>query len=105
MLEKRNVYIHAIKKIGPFSNKETGEIIEGYNVFYHDVEPVHDEQNRGYLSSKKFFPISEDQGKKIFETGPGLYNVLLKLDFSSNRPRINVEGFEFIRKVDIDFGD
>lgn len=99
-MEKREVFLQGLKKVGPFVNEETGEKIEGYNAFYVDLEPANKE-NYGYLPAKKFLTVPE--GENLKSTGLGIYNLLLKLDLSNNRPRISVEGFEFLRKLEPDF--
>lgn len=101
MLEKREVFLQSIKKVGPFTNRETGEIIEGFNAHYIDLSQNNDTESKGYIPSKKFLKVEE--GQKLFNSGIGLYNLVLSLDLTSNRPRINVNGFEFIKKQDLEF--
>lgn len=96
MIEKRKVYVIGAKKVGPFTNRETGEIIEGTQVFYFDDKnPAGD---FGHTPTKKFLKPEESHQVK---NGTGYYNMLLEIDINGSRPRINVTGFEFLQKADL----
>ena len=90
-LEKRQVYLQGLRKVGPFTNRDTGEVVEGYNAFYFDPK---EKSDVGYTPNKKFLQVNE--ACENLKNGEGIYNLLLEIDISSARPRLLVKGFEFL---------
>lgn len=97
MVDKRKVLVTGIKKVGPFTNRETGEIIEGYNVFYYDDKANNNDGEVGILTSKKW--LKPEDSHMI--SGIGYYNMLLEIDISGARPRLNITGFEFLKSAQL----
>lgn len=99
-MESRKVYVQGFKKVGPFTDKETGEVIEGMSVFYFDPSDSTDEREIGNCPVKTFIR-DHDIMRHFEENGQGFYNLLLEIKISGNRPSMRVAGFEFLESVNI----
>lgn len=90
-METKRVYIQGFRKIGPFTNKENGEIIEGVNVFYHEQEEINTESEIGHIPSRTFLP--PDQWSELKKHGIGEYDIKLEISLRGSKPVIKVKGF------------
>lgn len=93
MMEKRKVYVMGAKEVN-FTNND-GEIIKGLNVHYFEHDKPASEI--GHVPAKAF--LRDDKGDDVLKNGVGIYEVLIGVDLSGNRPRVTVEGFKFISKA------
>lgn len=98
-MQKQEIFVLGFKKVGPFTNKETGEIVEGVNVHYIEKSPYSSEKESGHIPSKIF--LSNEKANSVVRNGQGFYHLLLRIDLNGSKPRLVTEGFEFIKKGEL----
>lgn len=98
-LQKQEVFVLGFNLIGPFTNKETGEIIEGVNVYYIEKTAKDTNKQKGYIPSKIF--LSKEKATPVLKNGTGIYNIIFRIELNGSKPRLYIEGFEFNRKVEL----
>lgn len=98
-MEKKRVFVQGFKKVGPFTNRENGEIIEGVNVYFFEEEQSVEENTGGYVPSKAW--LTPQDADVVMKNGAGFYFLLVSLEISGNKPKLKINGFELIKKHEL----
>lgn len=93
MIVKRQVFVMGTKQVN-FVNSETGEKVEGLSVWYFD--PENPEGTMGHVPVKTFV---RDQNSDLYRHGTGIYTLEFEVQFSGNKPRLNILDFKFQKKA------
>lgn len=95
-MEKKVVVIGASEY--KFSNRETGELIEGTKVHY--LDPDGDtEKGVGYFPTSANMPYGYLRELKEV---PGIYNLDIGVSLSGKKPVMKVLGFNLVAPLDLD---
>jgi hypothetical protein len=91
------VIVTGLKTYG-FTNKETGQFLEGVKVSYLSEERAKGQNENGYLPLQSSLNLSVLES---FKEVPGIYNVnYAMVPGKGNKPTLAVTGFEFLKSVD-----
>lgn len=93
MIVKRKVYVLGTKNVN-FVDNETGEKIEGINVWYFD--PENPEGFHGHIPMKTFIRNKESD---VFKHGTGIYNLEFEVELSGSKPRLKLLDLKFEKKA------
>lgn len=93
MFVNKKVYVLGTRQIN-FVDNETGEKIEGLNVWYFD--PERPEGTHGHLPQKVFI---RNKQSDVYKHGTGIYNLEFEVDFTGSRPRLKLTDLKFEKKA------
>lgn len=93
MIVKRKVYVLGTKQVN-FVNNETGERIEGLNVWYFD--PENPEGTHGHVPIKTFV---RNLTSDLYRHGTGIYTLEFEVQFSGSKPTLKIKDFKFEKKA------
>lgn len=93
MIVNKKVYVLGTRHVN-FVDSETGEKIEGLNVWYFD--PENPEGTHGHIPVKAFI---RDKASDVFKHGTGIYNLEFEVELSSSRPRLKLLDLKFEKKA------
>lgn len=89
-MDNKTVVVLGVKRFS-FANRETGEMVEGCNVFYYDPDLVQTKDEKGYMTAKAFLPL--DHFDKFDGEFPQTHKIEMSLRLQGNKPTLKVSGF------------
>ena len=83
-----------------FTNKETGECIQGTKVSFLNSNPSNGQTEVGFLPMQSSLPL---ESSRDFKDIPGIYDAKFELvPGKGGKATLAVTGFEFIKPISID---
>lgn len=93
-MEKKQILVLGAKR-WKFTDEDTGKVLEGITVHLVDLDQENDSDGVGFIPTKINYRNYSDF--ETFKNGPGIYEASISLDLTSRQPRIQWNGFKFVK--------
>lgn len=101
MVQTEKILVIGFRKVGPFTDEKTGEIIDGMNVFYLSDRESKDDNEIGHIPGKRWVQKGHQSYAHVESSGTGWYNMNLDLVLTGTKPKINFLNFEFLEEHEL----